>query len=72
MPESDGQAFLQDIRYQYREVWTNQETGRKAYVSGRAHNREIKATQVDGDVWNFVSVLTGKPFVVKNDKGHAR
>jgi hypothetical protein len=70
VPESEGQAFLDDNRYQYHEVWTNPANGRKAYVSGRAHFREVKAEHVDGDVWRFVSVTTGKPFVVKNDKGH--
>lgn len=69
VPGSDGQAFLQDLRYRYREVWTNPANGRKAFVSGRAHNREVKATQVEGNVWTFVSVLKGKPFVVKNDQG---
>ena len=37
--------------------------------TGRAHFREVEAEHVDGDMWRFVSVTTGKPFVVKNDKG---
>jgi hypothetical protein len=66
---SDGQAYLADDRFRFREVWTNPANGRKAYVSGNAHFREIKATHVEGDIWRFLSVTSGKPFVVKNDKG---
>jgi hypothetical protein len=69
VPGSDGQAFFDDNRYRYREVWTNPANGRKAYVSGHARFREVKAEHVDGDVWRFLSVTTGKPFVVKNDQG---
>jgi hypothetical protein len=70
VPGSDGQAFLDDNRNSYREVWTNTATGRKAHVSGKSRFREVKATHVKGDVWLFRSFLSGAPLVVKNDKGH--
>jgi hypothetical protein len=70
VPNSRRQAFLDDNRYQFQEVWTNPANGRKAYVSGKGHFREVKAEHVDGDVWRFLSVDTGQPFVVRNDKGH--
>lgn len=70
VPGSGGQAFLDDNRNRYREVWTNMATGRKAYVSGESRFREVKATHVKGDVWRFRSLLSGAPFVVKNDKGN--
>ncbi len=69
VPGSDGQAFLADNRNRYREVWTNKATGRKAYVSGEARFREVKATHVKGDIWRFRSLTSGAPLVVKNDKG---
>jgi hypothetical protein len=69
VPGSDGQAFLDDNRYRYREVWTNPENGRKAYVSGRAHYQELFATHLHGDVWKFITSTTGAPFTVRNDHG---
>ena len=66
VPGSDGQAFLLHERYRFREVWTNPANGKKAYVSGHHKFREVKATHVEGNVWRFLSVLKGKPFVVKN------
>ncbi len=69
VPGSDGQAFLQDLRYTYHEVWTNPANGHQAFVSGSARSREVKAEHVDGNVWRFLVVLTGKPFVVKNEHG---
>ncbi len=70
VPGSGGQAFLGDNRNRYREVWTNKATGRKAYVSGESRFREVKATHVKGDVWRFRQLISGAPFVVKNDKGN--
>ncbi len=69
VPGSDGQAFQQDLRYRYREVWKNPANGRKAFVSGNARVRETRAEHVRGDVWRFRAVISGAPFVVKNDNG---
>ena len=70
VPGSGGQAFLDDIRIRFREVWTNPANGRKAFVSGKARFREIKAEHVKGDIWRFRSLISGAPLVVKNDKGN--
>ena len=69
VPGSHGQAFLDDNRNRFREVWTNPANGRKAYASGESRFRELKATHVKGDIWRFRSITSGAPFVVKNDKG---
>jgi hypothetical protein len=66
---SGGQAFLQDLRWRYHEVWKNPANGREAFVSGKARVRETKAEHVRGDVWRFRAVLSGAPMVVKNDHG---
>ncbi|MCW2772658.1 MAG: hypothetical protein JWN91_984 [Nocardioides sp.] len=60
VPGSGGQAFLDDNRYRYREVWTNPENDRKAYVSGRADYQELFATHLHGDVWKFITSTTGR------------
>ncbi len=36
------------------------------YVSGRGRFRERTAERVEGDVWEFIQVEKGRPFVVKN------
>ncbi len=69
VPGSHGQAFLDDNRYRFRETWTNPDSGRTATVTGAAHYREISATHVRGDIWDFVSVTTGRPFTVRGSKG---
>ena len=66
---SRGQAFLDDSHYRFHEVWTNPANGRKAYVHGHAHFKEVSAQHVKGDLWRFLSVTTGRPFVVRNDRG---
>jgi hypothetical protein len=68
VPGSGGQAFLQDLRYRYHEVWKNPANGRKVFASGEARVHEIKAERVKGDVWRFLTVLSGAPLVVKNDR----
>jgi hypothetical protein len=69
VPGSHGQAFLDDNRSHYREVWTNPANGRKAYVSGESRFRELTAEHLHGDVWRFRAVTSGAPLVVKNDHG---
>ena len=49
--------------------WTNPANGRQVFVSGSARSREVRAEHVDGNVWRFLVVLSGKPFVVKNEHG---
>jgi hypothetical protein len=63
---SDGQAFLQDNRYNFRETLTNVRTGRKMYTAGHGRFNERKARHVEGDVWQFFWIERGRPFVVKN------
>ena len=69
VPGSHGQAFLQDLRWRYHEVWTNPANGRKAFASGKARVRETRAEHVKGDVWRFRAVISGAPLVVENDRG---
>ena len=70
VPGSHGQAFLDDNRNRTREVWTNPANGRQAFVRGKSRFRELSAHHVKGDIWQFRSVTSGAPFIVKNDKGH--
>lgn len=70
VPGSQGQAYLLHQRYRWHEVLTNPANGKKMYLSGRGFFREVKAKHVRGDIWRFISVETGTPFVVRNARGH--
>ena len=65
---SDGQAFLDDNKFSFEEVWSNA-TGGTATASGEGRFRETKARHVDGDIWEFTQVLKGKPLTVRDSDG---
>jgi len=69
VPGSDGQAFLLDDYYSFFEVLTNPANGKRMYISGWGHLKEVKATHVEGDVWEFIAVDSGTPFVVRDKRG---
>ncbi len=60
--------FLRD-RFNYREVHTNVETGEWFVIRGRGLFNEVKARRVEGNVFRFVSIEAGQPFVVENSAG---
>jgi hypothetical protein len=64
VPGSDGQAFLADDHYRYRETHTNTDTGDSVVMWGVGHFKEHRARHVEGDVWEFIATDTGTPFVV--------
>ena len=66
---SDGQAFLIDDHYSYFEVLTNPANGRRMFISGHGRFRELKATRVEGNVFEFISVDAGTPLVVRDKRG---
>ena len=68
--DKGGQAFLQEARISFREVITNPETGRWFVVRGHEQVHEIKATQVEGTVYEFVAIVAGQPFVIEDSAGN--
>jgi hypothetical protein len=66
---SNGQAFLIDDHYSYSEVLTNPANGKKMFISGHGRFRELTATHVEGNVFEFIVVDVGTPFVVKDGRG---
>jgi hypothetical protein len=69
VPGSDGQAFLLDDEYAFREILRNPANGKWMKVWGIGHVREISARHVEGDIWRFIAIETGTPFVVENAAG---
>ena len=64
-----GQAFLQHLNVSFRDVWTNRETGRSFVVRGHTVLQEIRATQVDGTIYEFEAIEAGQPFVIEDSRG---
>src|SRR5262245_11682520 len=65
-----GQAFLALDNYRYRDVVTNPETGKWFVIRANGVFHEIKATLVEGNVYEFEQHDAGQPFVVEDSDGH--
>lgn len=63
------QAFLGHSWYRWHETLTNPATGKKMYASGRGYFREVKATRLYGDVYEFISLDSGAPYTLRDAKG---
>ena len=68
--DKTGEAFLVADNYSYRGVFTNRETGEWFVQRGNALFHEIKATQVEGTIYEFVAVEAGQPFIIEDSAGN--
>lgn len=66
VPGSHHQAFLEHDHYRRHEVWSNPDTGKKAYVHAHGYFRNLSAEHIKGDLWRFLTVDEGVPFAVEN------
>lgn len=69
VPDSDRQAFLAHDWYHWRETVTNPANGKKLHLSGRGYFREVRARHVEGTVWDFISIDSGVPYVIRDARG---
>jgi hypothetical protein len=68
--DKSGQAFLEHTIFRATETITNPATGGFFFIEHRGLYHEIKATQVEGTVYEFVAVEAGQPFVIKDAAGN--
>jgi hypothetical protein len=68
--DTTGQAFLVKDAFHYREVVTNPDTGQWFVIRAHGLFHEIRATQVEGTVYEFVAVEAGQPFVIEDAEGN--
>jgi hypothetical protein len=66
--KQDGAFFLHD-NYSVLETITNNDTGRFLTASHDGVIQDIRATRVDGSIFEFVSHEVGQPFVVRDMDG---
>jgi hypothetical protein len=70
MRETDGgQAFRVRDTYSFRAVFTNPANGKWFVVRGHGTVNEVKATHVEGDIYEFVVHESGQPFVLEDADG---
>jgi predicted esterase len=65
----DESAFFLRERHSFREVHTNTLTGESFVARGQSSFREVKATQVEGTVYEFTQLEVGQPFVIEDSSG---
>lgn len=65
----DESVFFVRAHGSYREVHTNTLTGEWFVTRGQFTFRDVKATQVEGTVYEISSVQTGQPFVIEDSSG---
>jgi hypothetical protein len=68
--DRDGEAFYARDTGSFREVLTNAETGEWFVVRGHRVFHEVKATLVNGTVYEFEQVEAGQPFVIEDSAGN--
>ena len=67
--QSGGQAFFERLNFQYQDVFTNRANGRTMTFAGHSITNEIKATLVEGNVYEFTKIEAGQPFTVRDAAG---
>jgi hypothetical protein len=67
--EDEG-AFPVLNRFAYSETWTNPATGQWFVIRGHVLFNEVKATHVEGSIFEFRFVEAGQPFVIEDSDGN--
>jgi len=62
-------SFFQHVNVAFHEVHTNLDTGETLTVSGRLLDQEIRATRVEGTVFEVTRIFAGQPFTVRGSDG---
>lgn len=66
----DETAYFLTDNYSFRETHTNVETGERFLVRGNGVFRELRASRVEGNVFKFVTMSAGQPYVVEDGDGN--
>jgi len=65
----DSSAFFLRQSFSFREVHTNPLTGEWFVIRGHSTFIEVKATQIEGSIYEFTQVESGQPFGVEDSSG---
>lgn len=64
-----GAFFLQD-HFSFHETFTNTANGKYFTISGNGVFQELKATRIEGSVFEFIAHEVGQPFVLRDMDGN--
>ena len=65
-----GQAFLGTTTSRYSDVYTNTQTKKFFVVRGKTLFKELHATHVEGNIYEFEAIEAGQPFVLEDADGN--
>ena len=63
-------AFFLHDNYSFLETWTRRDTGDFFTLGGHGLFHETKATPVSGTIFEFTSINSGQPFVLRDSDGN--
>jgi hypothetical protein len=63
-------AFFTQNTYSFLETWTRRDTGDFFTLGGHGLFHETKATPVSGTIFEFTSINSGQPFVLRDSDGN--
>lgn len=67
---SDGQAFLAQDNYSFRDVLTNTDNGEFLVITGNGTFKEKTATHLGGDIFEFTAMEVGRLFTIEDSDGN--
>ena len=70
VPKSgNGQAFLERFNLKATDTFTNPENGKSLIFQTNVLSNELHTSQVEGNVYEFETIESGQPFVIKDSDG---
>ena len=66
---ADDQAFFQRLNLRATDVFINPANGRTLTFETKSLQNELKARRVSGNVFEFTTIESGQPFVVRDSAG---
>jgi poly(3-hydroxybutyrate) depolymerase len=65
----DPTTFFDHQLFSFREVWTNPATGAWLVFRGDALTLDVKATKIEGNIYEYTTIYAGMPYVVEDSTG---
>jgi hypothetical protein len=67
--DGGGEAFLQRLTLKSHETFVNPANGRSMSIDGNELINELHATLVSGTVYEFETIESGRPFIIRDSAG---
>lgn len=65
----NGEAFLERFNLKATDTFTNPTNGKSFSIEENVLSNELHASQVEGNVYEFETIESGQPFVVRDSTG---